>query len=721
MASVADLTAGIVAADKAGNKADAEAFAAELKAHPDYRPAGGGGLVKALGSFGRGAADLGAGFAKGVINPALAPTDFIGDAVTGNWGSNRRRGEAIDKFAKEYGANDWTSVVNQAAPEVVVTGGPLAMVEKKVAGAVANRLLPKATEKAAEVATKVPLRARAAGFAADTGVNAAYSGAQAAAAGEDPLEAAARAAMISAGVRTGLKAVAAPFKKGASQAIDHNAKVLQDAGLPVPPGLLYPKTWVGGVENSLKHLPLIGGAVEDAQGRLGREYIRQYAQDIADTLQRVVPGEVRPTPRRGAAGAAAGAVPEGAPGLPATLAAQRAARGAGRDIEPSTMEPYYQRDRLGHTGREIEPGVPPRTGEVGAPTTPPRQWDTIDEAAPPHPYDDMGVPPGPSRGTDPGADTLEQTFRLEPRVGKVEGESLDLTRNLKNHIDDSYEDVVHHTFMRAPDAMSALQYASRDLNNISWLTEQQRGMVADFINDRLVKKVNEVGPNGLMSGREVKNLDSMLGKEARRWLDDPTTRPMAEAVYAIQHRLRVATQGTTKEARTALSLSNDAFRKALPLMRATEQALGSTGVPSAKQLRKAMQHYDMEPDALNHAMSMVAPNAPTNNQTSRRWVGTASGLTGLVAAGLPATVAIGAGMSMGSKAAYSPAGVNAQIKLLGLPAGVANWLKKQPSPIQTKYLNSLRETTNRSLSDDMKYLPSIAGQSARAIGDNQGE
>lgn len=627
-----------------------------------------------------GAADLAAGAGK-YGSYILAPYDLAADAVTGKplGTGHRERMRDIEGFARDEGADDWTSVVNQSVPELVGTAGPLAKVEGAVVKEVAKRMLPRAVGK--------PLSARAAGVAADIGTNAAYSAAQAGAEGQDMGDAALNAALISGGVRAGVSTALSPFRKGLRQPVDKNAKMLQDAGMPVTPGMLYPGSWVAAGERGARNTPFVGGSVEAAEGRLGREYIRRYAQEAVDPLQRVVPGETI-VPPRAAAEPAAAAV-ERPRALP---------RATSTEVGPSMVEPI--------TGRPAMIAVD-SAGNAGQLSTAVRQADEVGSGVGPFTRDTVEGQ-GPTRAANEapaGAapETFDQQFRMERRAPQVEGEGLDLVRNVQKHIDDSYNDVVDHTFMKAGNGVSALLQSTRDLDNISWLTKGQRARVKGFVNDRLIQRIQGLGPDAVLSGREVKNLDAMLGEQARGFAEDATTKPMSDALYAIQHRLRVATEGVTPQHRHALQLSNESFRKALPLIAATEKSLGTTGIPSALQLRRAMEKYNIPHDAINDAMVQVAPNAPTSNQINRRWIGSGLGLTSLLTGGLGGAAGFvgGAGLAGGlGKMAYSPAGVKAQLAMLRIPAAAKRIVDSLP------------------LQEQIKYLQSYAGQTGARLGEN---
>lgn len=211
-------------------------------------------LDRVLSGFRQGAADLAAGAGQ-VGTAILAPYDLAADAIQGRklGTGNRERRQSIDDFAKEHGANDWTSTVNQAAPEMIVTGGPMGGVEKKVA----------------EAAGKVvgPRVARLAGAGSDVVTNSAYAAAQAAAKGEDPAEAAKYGALGATAGR-GVARVAGGVLK---PVLSREAETLVKSGVTPTPGQA-----IGGVartmEDASTSIPGWGDTVQWARGRAAKQY-----------------------------------------------------------------------------------------------------------------------------------------------------------------------------------------------------------------------------------------------------------------------------------------------------------------------------------------------------------------------------------------------------------------------------------------------------------------
>lgn len=217
-------------------------------------------------AVGRGAADLAAGFGN-VGTMLLAPYDIAEDVVRDRTlgTGNRERQAAINEFAKQYGMNNWTSVINQAAPELAATGGPIAGVEK-VAAAAAPRVIK-----------------RLAGMSADVGTNAAYSAAQAAARGEDPGRAALWGAAGSAGGRLLSRTLAGAGGRVTAGASDEANELLRAGITPTYGQALGPT--VAKIESTFADfIPGVGASVDAAKRRAVGQYAAYEAQRAVEPL-----------------------------------------------------------------------------------------------------------------------------------------------------------------------------------------------------------------------------------------------------------------------------------------------------------------------------------------------------------------------------------------------------------------------------------------------------
>ena len=259
-----ELEAAFIAADDAGNTEDAQAFADALRSYKDPRSFG--------DSVAHGARQLASGFAD-VGTTLLAPYDLAADAVQGRamGTGNRERRASINAFADNPDPG-LVDTLTRGAPEILATGGPIAGVEKAVAGT-APRFLK-----------------RALGAGADVGINSAYAAAQAAAKGEDPATAALYGAGGAAAGRAlprALGIATAPVRGAVNRltsGITPEAAQLVAAGAVPTPGQAAGPGIVQTLENASKHLPGYGSAVQRAQQRTGASYAGAELQDAMAPL-----------------------------------------------------------------------------------------------------------------------------------------------------------------------------------------------------------------------------------------------------------------------------------------------------------------------------------------------------------------------------------------------------------------------------------------------------
>lgn len=236
MATRDELMTALRNADAAGDTEAARRIAAMVPSEepteaPAAPPASFGQRV------GQGAADLAAGFGK-VGSYLLAPYDLAADTAQGRQlgTGHRERMGAIKGFAAEHGANDFTSDLNQGAPEMVGLAGGAA------------RFLP------------------------DVALNAAWEGSKAAAAGEPILPAAARGGLGAAGGRVLMRALA-----GSKPLISESARRLVDNNVMPTPGQLFDGpvgTFAARIEDKATSIPGAGEVIDHARRRGLREYGR---------------------------------------------------------------------------------------------------------------------------------------------------------------------------------------------------------------------------------------------------------------------------------------------------------------------------------------------------------------------------------------------------------------------------------------------------------------
>ncbi len=283
---------------------------------------------------------------------------------------------------------------------------------------------------------------------------------------------------------------------------------------------------------------------------------------------------------------------------------------------------------------------------------------------------------------------------VAPIGAKVEGTGLKAVNDAHAAIDKVYDDVVPRTYLRPGDAISAANYALQDIDKMSLLTPTQQGQMRRYISETLVPEIQKAaagGPNALISGRTAKNLDSMLGEQARSYADSAETRQLANAFYAVQKRLRVALSANNPVDKGNLFKANEAFKNLLPLREAVEQSLSQGGMPTTVGIRQNIRNAGGKPDALSDAAVTVQPTR--NWAEVRRLTGAAA--MGASLAGGPMSIAGtaaglagagGLGSILGSRTA-----VKGYLAAMGLPRQTAEAFGKLPYADQVKALNLLTQ------------------------------
>ena len=303
MATRAELMTALRNADAAGDTEAARRIAAMVPSEePTEAPAPPASFGQRIG---QGAADLAAGFGKvGAI--ALSPFDLGYDAIKGQplGTSNRARRQAIDSFAQEHGANDWTATVNQAAPEVIATAGPMA----RGAGLASRQ------------------------FLGDVALQGAYEGTKSLLQGDDPTRAALTGAAGAAGGRMLARGLI-----GSRSLISDSARRLVDKDVMPTPGQLFDGPVGRGVamlEDKASSLPGAGEVINHSRRRSLGEFGRAVVNDAVAPL---------------------GGKPITAAGAQAIDAAQRRISAAYDDaLEGMALQPANVAKAIGDTGRSIQ-------------------------------------------------------------------------------------------------------------------------------------------------------------------------------------------------------------------------------------------------------------------------------------------------------------------------------------------------------------------------------
>ena len=274
MATVSELTAGIIAADKAGNTEDAQAFADELKAHPDYHGDDSGWAKAGYGALGKGAKLVNAVSKLTSLTPVGALTNIARRPWVARTclRPSRLHGQVRKGNLSQLG---WQGQAGEAGVDVAASLIPVSkgasMAEPLIAAGA--KYLPRVLQSAAT---------KAAPAIADIGANAAYSGGTAALEGDDASDVAKKALWAGGGAAAG-RAVASTARAGARaatpSAISDDAQRLIDAGVSVTPGQAMPGSMFAHAEEAGKRLPGLAGAIESRQGELASTLVTKKADE----------------------------------------------------------------------------------------------------------------------------------------------------------------------------------------------------------------------------------------------------------------------------------------------------------------------------------------------------------------------------------------------------------------------------------------------------------
>lgn len=394
-------------------------------------------------------------------------------------------------------------------------------------------------EGGAALARGIPELGRFAPAAGDIAANAIYSGIRAEAEGKDAAGIAKDTVMGGTGAAVG-RAVAAPVKRIAralSRPFSEEGQALVNAGLPVTPGQAFGAgSAASKIEENLKYVPFVGGAVEARQAELGTEFVRRQASEA-----------------------------------------------------------------LSHIGSR-------------------------------------------------------------PRYG-MGGNNLRMVRNAAQDIDKAYNDVVWRTFAQPTEVNQALRSVRAGLDNVPFTSAGHRRAFEkelDTIADEVYQHARS-GPNALVSGRAMKNLDSALGTKARKYLEsaNPDHHAMGQIYRNLQLAMRSVTRGTTPEDTARLAAANRSFREFLPVETSVLSSLKKPHqTPDIEKLFKESEGVGLPRSDVRDAAVSVAPTMADRSK-ERFWYG----LPGAGVAGFLSPVAAGLGLA-GGRAAYSPTGIRAQMAAL---------------------------------------------------------
>lgn len=266
---------------------------------------------------------------------------------------------------------------------------------------------------------------------------------------------------------------------------------------------------------------------------------------------------------------------------------------------------------------------------------------------------------------------------------KSKGTGIPMVEHAKKTIDDAYESVVPVTYARSHETNRALNRALSDLDGIAWSSPAQRRQVEHEIEQVIRPELDALGiVNGQrvnIPGRAMRDLDIRLGDRAAKYMNssNASDTPLGEAYRMLQLHMKDVLRESIPGAKDAVQEANNAFRKFIPIERATMMSLKNPGgVPHPERLYKATLAAGQKPSVAESAAATVSPAVRTTNAFWRP--STALGSIGLGSITNPFAVLGGYAAGMG---AYSKLGLAAQ-------HGAIKGTKKLAKALRNKKLSS---------------------------------
>ena len=183
-------------------------------------------------------------------------------------------------------------------------------------------------------------------------------------------------------------------------------------------------------------------------------------------------------------------------------------------------------------------------------------------------------------------------------------------------ISKAYDDVLPNIFVPVSGAAKAVTDTLSKFKNAPLFTDKHAHDLEKLFTDRVIKPL--VVANKAIPGDIAKQVDALIGEQAREQATSLATRPLAKAFADLQKNWRDAMVGTTSEAKDVLRSANTAFRKLLPLEAASEAS--ATGVFTPGQVRRASLKLKIEPSDVNDAARQVLPSTVPDSGTAGRQI-----------------------------------------------------------------------------------------------------
>lgn len=262
----------------------------------------------------------------------------------------------------------------------------------------------------------------------------------------------------------------------------------------------------------------------------------------------------------------------------------------------------------------------------------------------------------------------------------VSGTGTDAIDAAEKKISAAYSTALDGMDMGAKHVDDAIGRTHEAIDNIPLLDERQVAQLNHYINLRVAPHTVD----GFVSGEAAKALDAEMGHYARKYSRsvNPADHSLGEAFYTLQTNWRSQMAQAADDAgmshKTALlNAANDAYRRLLPLVKASDRAMAQGGTFTPLQLARAHGPYGQQPSALTTSAQAVLPSrVPDSGTAGRVMMGAITGGAGIAGAGMGATAAAG----LAAYALTSRTGLRLLYNGLAptLKPEVREWLQKLP-------------------------------------------
>lgn len=263
--------------------------------------------------------------------------------------------------------------------------------------------------------------------------------------------------------------------------------------------------------------------------------------------------------------------------------------------------------------------------------------------------------------SDYGRVTINDALKPLGKSAAVKSGGVEGVEAAQRMVSDAFERGLDGMEVQPQMVLAAYDAARQHIPRISMLDEGQAAKVLEMLDDR----VSALLANG-SGGQAAKQFDSELGYMARKYSRSPNPgdHPIGAAFSTAQIAWREAMGDVTSGGNNALvRQANDAYRRLLPVVKASDKAMAKGGVFTPNQFMRSKGQFHQAQDPFDRAAQSVLPSTVADSGTAGRlFTGSLIG-GGAIIPGASAT-AIAASTALAALA-YSRPGINFVVNGMG--------------------------------------------------------